>query len=51
MSYSELKLRMSAWEYAAPMTFLLCVVLDVFDIFDVLEVVRQKGEADLCAAY
>jgi hypothetical protein len=32
------------------MTFLLCVVLDVFDIFDVLEVVRQKGEADLFAA-
>jgi hypothetical protein len=32
---------MSAWEYAAPMTFLLC------DVFDVLDVVRQNGEADL----
>jgi hypothetical protein len=40
-AYSELKLSMSACEYAAPMTFLLCDELDVF------EVVRQKGDADL----
>jgi hypothetical protein len=34
---------MSACEYAAPMTFLLCGELDV------LGVVRQKGDADLLA--
>lgn len=33
---------MSAWEYDAPMTFLLCV-----DAFEVLDVVRQKGEFEL----
>lgn len=42
-AYNELKLRMSACEYAAPMTFLLCDELDVFDV------VRQKGDADLFA--
>lgn len=35
---------MSACEYDAPMTFLLCV-----DALEVLEVVRQKGEFDLRA--
>jgi len=42
-AYRELKLSMSACEYAAPMTFLLCDELDVF------EVVRQNGDADLFA--
>lgn len=40
-SYKELKLRISACEYAAPMTFLFWVALGE------LEVVRQNGDPDL----
>lgn len=37
---SELKLSMSAWEYDAPITFLLVGEVAVLDV------VRQKGEAE-----
>lgn len=40
-TYSELKLSMSAWEYDAPITFLLVGEVAVLDV------VRQKGEAEL----
>lgn len=44
--YRELKFSMSAWEYDAPIIFLLCV-----DAFEVLDVVRQKGELVLHVLY